>query len=470
MSINLIVPLEMVDYPVASRNTGINELHRSYMALNDADYDGATYYLQIVATNANASNNYSVTLRNITDSTDAVSISVPLSTTTRTRYLSASFSPASGNKTYAIHLPQTAASSDVKVYSARIIVVQSSATKTRIQFPLIAALWSVSPASAEDYIDHRNNTAYGQGVAGNYSRFLKESGVWADKVAGTPWTFEAVLSASNASATGYAELRNITDSTDVTASEISSTGTTHTLVSVDFADNATNWDDNDDYEVYIKVSNATYYCQLDAARVYLRLTNLSSVQVYYRIGDYIAATTSAASVDSQRHKIDINSFTSPSTYFEATGNCVDNGTAISLSHDSTNDSGVAGWTGVANINFNSGTKARQRVSASITDGYRYVMSKPSTTNSGTIAAGYVVVKAVAAGSTNYNISITANATVTASLLKDIGITIIANATTTASLSKNIGKTLVAYSTISVKILKDGVDIAGNLLRSMMRRR
>lgn len=388
---NLIVPIELVDYAVGSNNTGgtVNR-YQTGITFDPSDYDGATYYFEIVARNTNTSTDYTVTLHNYTDGVDVATITVPKNTSDKTRFISSSFTPTTGTKKYCLRLPQTSSASQLGVYAARILVYQVNATKTRIQFPLVIYTWGATLPNADSYIDRTTSTSYTQPTAERYAKFLKEANVWADKTSGSPWTFEAILNASDASATAYAELYNTSTSTDVASSVVSTTGTAFTLVSTDFSDSATNWSDGNEFEVKIK-SSGTYYAQISKACLYLRLTNLSKYQLYWRVGGYIAATTSAVSQDSWRAKIDINSYTSPTTYFEATGRCADNATGISLMHDTTNDSGTTGWTNVANINFNSATKARQRVSATITDGYRYLLYKPTTTANGVVAAGFVVI-------------------------------------------------------------------------------
>ena len=95
-------------------------------------------YTAYIAKNTNTTTAYSVYLRDMTNAVDRASYLVPANTTSPTRFRTTSpFVPVDNTDIqYRVKLPQTAAADQLIVYTARIIVVQANATKTRIQIPL----------------------------------------------------------------------------------------------------------------------------------------------------------------------------------------------------------------------------------------------------------------------------------------------------------------------------------------------
>lgn len=143
---NIMVPIEMVDLVVGSSNVGLVNFQRTKTSLTSTDYDGSpAYYFEIVAMNTNVGSAYNVQLMDNAVTTKA-SITVPANTTSPTRYRVA-FTPNAGLDKYTIQLPATTANNDVLVTAARMIVVQTNATKTAVWIPM-AHSPAISPAPA----------------------------------------------------------------------------------------------------------------------------------------------------------------------------------------------------------------------------------------------------------------------------------------------------------------------------------
>src|SRR5262249_33912216 len=130
MARKLVVQIEMMGDGIASSAGSATSFKSTRLPLDDGDYDGATYYFEIIAKNTDASSR-TVTLE--TDSgTSKQTISVANGTTDWTRLRSSSFTPVSGPTTYRLKLDGTTADNDLVVLYGRIIIEQVAATKSRI--------------------------------------------------------------------------------------------------------------------------------------------------------------------------------------------------------------------------------------------------------------------------------------------------------------------------------------------------
>ena len=240
MGLNLVVPIEMIDYG-RENPFDVVYLYRTLTTLDPGDYDGATYYFEVVGCNTEAVNR-DIYLK--INTTLYATITIPASTTVPTRFRSAAFSPAAGN--YWIQLAYSPALYTLEVYSARIIIVQVNATKTRIQIPLTGRD-GIEYLSNIPITDSKVGTTYGQGTAAYYSLFQKNVSKLADI---SSWKFECVLRAGATSYTAYASLFNKTDNTQVGGGV--STTLAYALLSETIVNDATNFHDLDEFEVRIK--------------------------------------------------------------------------------------------------------------------------------------------------------------------------------------------------------------------------
>lgn len=395
--INLEVPLEMVDLGLTSATgSGTNTFTRTRMFLDPSLYDNATYYFELIAQNTNATTNYNVYLLDVTNNSNIVTYSVPANTANFTRFRSSSFSPTSGKTTYSIKLDQTAVISQLVVQTARIIVQQNGATKTRIQIPLVQRFYDYAGSSTAN-ADATTSTTYTQATSNRYSLWKKNTTVYADLAAGSPWTIEAAMDTATSGGITYAALFNATDNTQVTGTEISVNTTAITLTDADFSNSATNFDEGDNFEARIKTNNASYNAELrGAVRLYVTLTNLSKAEIIYRVGRARAAGTTTDDMVQQRALIDKTLFTNPAIYYEACGYLSGNYNKVWLMDDSTRDSGTGGTKiNSSAIAFNSSTKVIVRTAAitsDITSGNRFYGRIDTSTGNLELNHAWVVVQ------------------------------------------------------------------------------
>jgi hypothetical protein len=404
MGMNLEVPIELIDgpglYSIDSGGTKI--FRRCQTILNPADYDGATYYFEILGFNGHASTDYDVTLYNYTTSQTITTITVPHSDSDPVRLRSSAFTPTVGSNAYTVSIPATAANSNLHVYAARIVVVQVNATKTRIQIPLINSKYDAEgygDATDTSYLDQTTSLTYMQTGVDAYRTYLKDSTAFADLSGDTPWTFEAILGRYFGSESSYCTLWNTTDNLQVTASELlTAVGAPEvpTLLSVDFANDATNFSDGDNFEVKIKKGEGYGQCSIFGARLYVKLENLQTAEVHWRICKETPAIALATNVPHQRALIASGNYDSPQVYFEANGYCADNANRLNLIDGGVADSGVASPTTITSINWNSATKAIQRVGPfAWTSGNRAYVALTNATADHVVTSAFVIIEGMA---------------------------------------------------------------------------
>ena len=383
----LEVPLDNCGAGCSSSSTTAITFTRTRISLDDGDYDGATYYWEIIAKNVNATTAYTVELRN--GVTTNASIEIAANTSTITRFRSGSFAPVSGANNYDIYTPQTAAIDDVVIYVSRIIVQQTDPTKAKIQFPLCAA-YVTTAGPNNQAIDIRGSTTYGQTNIQFYSYFKKNESAFAYIGNGNVWTFSVTI-AGGTGDTAYASLFD-SSGNQISDSEVSTTSTSPTLLSVDFSNTAVNFDNNDLIEIKLKVNPYVLIgCIIYQAYLYLDLNGLNKTEVYYRVGG--GYFSSSAEIPNGRMYYDAAKFaTQDAVYHVATGRETTSGTvSIGLREDAddsgTADSDLAG----SDIVFAGATKERVRTAITLTDEKRYVMECELTSGDLYVHGEYIVI-------------------------------------------------------------------------------
>jgi hypothetical protein len=387
---DLVVHLEMLDDGIRSAAAGQVTCNRSQITLDPADYDGATYYFEVVVTTATTTD-YNVELYDVTNATVEATIAMGTTALTYKRLRSAAFTPTAGASAFKLRIDQTTTNSDVIVFTARIVVVQTGATKTRLQFPLAGAIYSHNQTDTGGSIDSATGNVYMQTTPGRFNLLKKEAAKLATIASGTPWTLEAVLSLGTTTDTAYCALYNATDGVAVTGAEVTHTGDSAvTYKSIDFANDAVNFSDLDEFEARIKCNHGTRLTYLYSARLYVRLTTLTKAQCFLRIGRHWTGT-GGDSMPWQKAYYDAAQWSAGTTwYLEATG--ID---------ASASPAGLAYWrwdaddvgTGSAMGTYltMSGTKSRQRGSAvTLTDEYRYMGRAGVTTGTASFSSEFLI--------------------------------------------------------------------------------
>lgn len=315
VGMSILVPIELTDNGMWS-NTTQTIFNRTRTSLDTSYYDGdVTYSFEIVAVNTDTVNKI-VTLIDSFGTTRA-SINIPPSTSVFT-YLSVLFTPNSGSDNYRVVLPATSFVDKVKVLTARIVVRQIGATKTRVYVPMYA----FDPDSAFR-LDGTANITADTIYNGASPPPLRTFPLWQYKAsnlsnlaAGTPYTVEAIMSNTTGTGTAYLALfKNA--ATIIPTSEVStpSFATEPTLITRQFS--ASEIADTDIIEASIK-SSASNSARIHKAGLWIALENISKVEVYYRIGRSSNSNTTGYWPE-YRVRPDVSGLSNPSGFFEICG-------------------------------------------------------------------------------------------------------------------------------------------------------
>jgi len=385
--LDLEVPIEMSMIPCGSLATRAQDFNRTKVRLSDADYDGSPlWFFEIVAKNSSSSDKI-VTLKS--ESGTKATIIVPASTAFPMRFRTAPFTPDSGWAVYYLNLPVTTSDYQLIVWSSRIIIQQTKATKTRIQIPLFGRpgdphLYNWAIYNEGPPVWPRVTSSVGSGVweeLGHSRRWKKEGNVYADLASGACWTFEAVLQVTDEGKyPNYCTLWNETTNQQVASSEVSNSKSTYTLHYADFPDNTSQFTDGHEFGIRTK-GHASNPPRVADARLYVRLTNLSKVQIIYTVGyeDVVYAKQEKFN-DYSRVLIDVSKFSSPEFYFESFGSSADDQHVLFLRDGGMNDSGAEGKdVQESGISFMSDQMIRKRVGPiPLTGARRYDVHCPAS--------------------------------------------------------------------------------------------
>lgn len=356
---------------------------RSQTSLDTGDYDGSPVYtFEIVATNSEGTSR-SVMLASSTGGTIAT-IAIGVSTTVPTR-LSQTFTPNTGAEVYHLALDPGA----FIVHSARILVNQTGATRTKLYIPLLAPASSFANSGdggGLDKTDGTSSSSYVQPTTSVYSLWTKNAADYADLDGATPWTFEAVMNKFGGT-DAYASLFN--GNTQIADSELTTSFSAPTLVSAPLANNAANLTDGSDISVRIKGGGAMV---IQKAGIWVKLTNLSKGEVYRRVlagGAYTNAGASSQTMLYQRALVDLANYSSPSAFFESTASKSVTSGSTSLFYcptDNSTDSGCLALdgAGTGSLTFTNDSYVRQRtpnIASSLATHDRYVVNVGAASSS-----------------------------------------------------------------------------------------
>ena len=341
-----------------------------------------------------------VSLVNQTADPDTVAATVSVSPTTdAARFRSAAFVPTTGANNYVVRLPSTTKDS-LRVYAARIVIVQVAATKTKLQFPLLNANYSVFSSANDNTVavDSRTEATYGHTTSAYYSKWRHVAANLGTVAAGSSWEFEAIL-ASSAAVNTVCSLCVDGDTATVLAS-VTSTGTTVMRYVSAFADDDADFANDAIFSCYIK-GDDTNAAMLQRAALYVKLTPITKVECFLRYSFQIGAGTTAQSYGMQRLRLTTSSYSGDlvAYYSEAVGACADAANCYMpravISTSSLSGVDISG----AGIAFASATRGWMRSAAWIppADGrdiYRYRLA---TTASSSLTIAFIVVSVSVTG-------------------------------------------------------------------------
>ena len=384
--LNVVVPIEMLSLGFGSGSSATT-LNRSAVQLDPADYDGASYYFEVIGSNSSGSDK---TVELVSASGTTISSAVLLASDTGVaRRRGSSFTPATGANTYRVKVP-AASSNQVVIYNARIMIVQVNATKTAIQIPLIASRNTDSVAvdfsSLVGGTDSTQSQTLTQSNSDAYNLWLKNAASWAT-VSG--YRFEAIMSAYFTPT--EAALFDVDAGSAISGSQLSYDQNTPTLKSVALTESSL--PDGHKFELRIRRTGTTGSAYVMTGNLYVKLTNLSKAETYLRFSkqfDY----SSTGTYEHARQLLELDSYSAPDVFVETTGRESTSGTvSLNVREDGTNDVGTLGSnvTG-GSIEFSSATKERVRTAtilSNVSDGKRYTLRVIRA--SGTVKGGAVFI-------------------------------------------------------------------------------
>ncbi len=309
-AMDLEVVLEMGGRTWSSGAAGFTP-NSSMMKLDADDYDGAVFYFEVCGSNAHAT--LDATAELIYDGSVAAASVTLTANTGVTRVRSTAFVPSSINKTYQLRL-----GANLNIYSARVIVVQTDATKTRLQFPLAFSQLLVATSDAFGF-SSSNSTSYNQGdQPNNFSILPLDLSLLADIADGTPWTFETV--AIPGSGTGQMGLFDKDTDTLIVENSHGPALLVTSIKTTEMAHSLMAPSDGHNLELRIKKgTGAVPTIAAHSAYLYVRLTNLTKAIAYRRVGPPRTAGAGAAAISNLRQLIDSSLYDNPAVFYEASG-------------------------------------------------------------------------------------------------------------------------------------------------------
>lgn len=395
----LEVTLEMGARGFGSANGSATTFLASQMYFDPSDYDGALFYFEVCANNGHATLPYQVDLTQ--GGTAVTSIILPANVAVTTRYRSTAFNPVAGNQIYMLRTPSTAAGNNVVVWACRIVVVQTNATKTRLQIPLAAVFTGSSTDTTGVQFHQSTSTTYSQSTPVNCSLFKLERALMATIAAGSPWSWETVGYRSGGTG-AMIGLFDATDNVQIGAIEnLHAVTNSTTIATQDFADGLLT--EGNELEVRVKQVASVASANGVAARLYVRLTSVSAAAVYRLVGFSHVGPGNLLEADEARQLISTGEFSSPVVYYEGTGWESSAGTIThSLIDDGVSDS-IGGGSAVAGstLTFDGTTRIRQRTAAlTLVSGDRYVPKVARTSGTLQMGPAFVIVFASVVVSSN----------------------------------------------------------------------
>jgi hypothetical protein len=359
LALDLEIQIEYQDSAALLMDAG-NISQKTTVLLDTGVYDGATYYCEFVGENDTGTNyDMRFTFMDDAEFDDVLDIVIPSSATTPTRIRAlATAKTGSFERSYDCQF----ASSSIIIYDARIIVVQSNATKTELQI----AIGTESSTKTDSYSNPSNwGNAKRKFWYYDSSKFVTSGS--------TTVHFEAVLASSGSSNWAYCCVKLDGTTSALTNGEASVQGKTITR---NRNTNGITLTNGEEYEGDIYSDATNKWCYVYAARLILRFTaTISAIETVIRCGWIEDDTTPSGEDVGRRFLYNDNYEGTPTIYFEAMGwdNASDNDAR--LNDDGSNDSGTGGSEVTSSpVDFyNTTSPTRKRSSAiTLTSGNRHM--------------------------------------------------------------------------------------------------
>ncbi len=396
--LNLEIPIELIDEGISSDITDVI-YQRSMTTISPDYYDGTlSYYWDVVYTNTGSTSG-TIKLIDSADS-DMASIVLPVNGSSKTR-ISQSVSLHNVNDRYRLKILATANSEEIKIYSSKIRIVQTGASKTRIYIPMLNT--SVAPNIGDLYAPifmTSNNTL---DVPGNAYRFVRDLSKFSQIYKFNGFELESLVSSSN-STIGIVALKNLSTNKIVTGSDtIVDNQDEIKMVNAIFSNGnsefATPVNDMTNYSTTIQCTDNCDqgYVALYKSGLWINIDNLSKAEIPFRISNTEIISNVGIDVPlvGDRFEYDPSHFTNPVAQFKVNAIAsADGPLSVSLIDAGTSDSDANSTNVVSNTNLNfSGTayQSNQSTSVSLQANHRYYCSSQTTGNDARVIQAIVLI-------------------------------------------------------------------------------
>jgi len=343
---NIEVPIELADQGLFSDVHPI-VFERTRTSMNTAYYDGTvTYTFEINSWNIGATN-AAVNLLNDNDQIVAT-INLPSGTTSTTRFTT-TFSPLNASDTYRVQLPATAATADLRLLSARILVRQVGASKTRIYIPMLSSDQIPTQDDSAAIVEAKSSASYV--TLGASSLFRRDTTLYSQLSDTNPWELETLVT-STGGAFGYLALYNVTQDKVVSTTETLIYGSGVGFSRSPFSEGMTYFDSLNEGDTYQLALKCSANCASGSVGVYkaglwVTVTSLSKARVFYRLSQGFLNGGAQIS-ETERTEFDAAAFSNPTAHWQATAvsDSSANGALALMTHASS-DSGTSGFVAVS---------------------------------------------------------------------------------------------------------------------------
>jgi len=310
------VTLDLIDSAISSEaGLDINFL-RGQISFEPDDYDGITdVSFEVMAQNFDGQDRSVFLL----DESDAIidTILIPAMTSQFTRLRTSGISLNPNLDSYKIALEGTSSASDLVVKSAKLIILQTDATKTKIFYPLLS---TESAPSSSDYSQPIFSTFSNSLMKGDsFITYLRETNMLSELTNFNSWELEAVV-ASSLDAEGKVSLFNEDEQSEILGSQIVIEENTPTLGRAFLTEGIENLSiENEGQEYSLRLS-----CEVDCnpgdvrlykAGLWIRLHNLKSLRLFHKLNSRHTNLSSDLTIEDERINIVDTNYSSPSFKF-----------------------------------------------------------------------------------------------------------------------------------------------------------
>jgi fibronectin type 3 domain-containing protein len=315
-SLKFQVPIELTDTSIASSGLINLAFERTLTSFNTNDYDGVTSYeMEIIATNFDT---VTRSVGIVNESNTIIDyVTVPANTIEPT-LIKGTINMIAGAHKLRLELEQTNSDGELSVLSAKLLVNQVNATKTRIYYPLLGSDELPSNMDKEVYAYATSQTIYHDFV--NASYFSRRT-TKLNKIENyNAWELETLVS-TDGGAEGLVALQNINTSQLVPMTETRFSASNISMATIPINEGVTQFKSTNEGHDYRLVIKCEYYCSSGSVRVHkaglwVKLHNLTQTSIVYRIGSLKRLISSPTNIVAHRATFDRNLFTQSKVYFQ----------------------------------------------------------------------------------------------------------------------------------------------------------